>query len=534
MAVIAASAVQAQVPTVSTFDQLPLAADTFDNGAGLSGGFTDGDAFFINEYDTAWDVWSGFTLSNKNDRSTAGFANQYSTYARGGAARATGNFMVATGTPTVEWHANTPVNGVYVCNATYTALSMLHGDAFAKKFGGADGNDPDFLKLTAKGYRNGSVTDTAFFYLADYTFTDNDKDYILDYWTYFDLSSLGTIDSVQFSLSSSDNGDFGMNTPGFFCIEDFNWNEPLRLMGIDTYEGGGLPADSFDNGSDYRDGFLFSTCFYPNSYDFDWGTWQGWSRSSVTDTTDKSFSNQYSAIPGGGKGEYDYYMVSYGNSTAYAPLDTNEWHIVLKNESQMGAWFTNTTYTYDQIKNGSNFSKKFGGENGSDPDWFRLIIKGFGPFGEVEGVDTFYLADFRFTDDSKDYIVKDWTYVQLQCMDFGKRTLRMTYELQSSDTGEWGMNTPAYFAMDYNGLMVYSVDELKRRNMMVYPNPAKDFVNIPLDRVEEWEIIGVDGRIYMSGTGGARQIDISLLTPGIYFIRVMENGTLYNGKFIRE
>ena len=56
--------------------------------------------------------------------------------------------------------------------------------------------------------------------MADYRFSDNAQDYIIDEWTYIDLSQLGDADSLVFSLSSSDNGQFGMNTPAYFCVDN--------------------------------------------------------------------------------------------------------------------------------------------------------------------------------------------------------------------------------------------------------------------------------------------------------------------------
>ncbi len=523
----------AQLPTVSTFDQLSLGYDTFNNGADLSGGFRDGDAFFINSFDTQWAVWSGFSLSNKQDRTTPGYLNQYSTYAIGGPARATGNFMVGTGDPVIHWNGTSSISGVYVCNSTYTALSMLHGDQFAKKFGGESGDDPDYLKLTAKGYRNGEITDTTDFYLADYRNSDNSRDYILNNWEYFRLEELGVVDSVQFFLTSTDNGEFGMNTPDFFCLEDFGWGKsPERYFYIDDFEDSSLPIDSFNNGTDQRGGYKFNAYFYPNSYNTDWGSWSGWAVSSVTDTLDKTYVNQYSAKPGKGMGGSHNYMISYGNSMVYDALDTSG----LYPSASSGATFTNTTYTYDQIKNGSNFSKKFGGENGTDPDYFRLIIRGYNQRGEVEGVDTFYLADYRFEDNSKDYIVDDWEYVEFECLQYGKHTVRITFELQSSDTGEFGMNTPAYFAMDNHGKIYGSISESNRRSLSVYPNPCSESiqVDVPFDQQTLWHIFDLSGLQQMEGKGVTPSIDVRSLSPGIYFIRIQNSENIYTGKFIKK
>ena len=57
-------------------------------------------------------------------------------------------------------------------------------------------------------------------YLADFTAEAAEEDYILDAWTWVDLSSLGEVSGLQFTLSSSDNGEYGMNTPAYFAIDD--------------------------------------------------------------------------------------------------------------------------------------------------------------------------------------------------------------------------------------------------------------------------------------------------------------------------
>jgi hypothetical protein len=65
------------------------------------------------------------------------------------------------------------------------------------------------------------------FYLADYRFTDNSEDYIVDEWTWVDLSSLGAVDSLSFTLTSSDVGQFGMNTPAYFCMDNVFAADPM-------------------------------------------------------------------------------------------------------------------------------------------------------------------------------------------------------------------------------------------------------------------------------------------------------------------
>jgi hypothetical protein len=105
-------------------------------------------------------------------------------------------------------------------NSTYAALSMKNGDAFAKKFGGPSGNDPDYFVLKVLNFRNGIAIDTAEVFLADYRSSDNSQDYIVKNWRKANINFEQPFDSLAFRLESSDNGQFGMNTPAYFCLDD--------------------------------------------------------------------------------------------------------------------------------------------------------------------------------------------------------------------------------------------------------------------------------------------------------------------------
>lgn len=221
--VLANTALVAQTP--SLFDNLPIGTDTFWDGSNLSGGFTDGDAFFHNKWDTAWNYWSaGWAYSNVMDTTNPGPGNLFGavTYTDWGGL---GNYAVGQQNARIRLlpAATNPPQSVLVTNSTYAYISMRDGDAFAKKFGGTSGNDPDWFKLTIRGYSGGSITtDSAEIYLADYRFSNNNQDYILKDWQLVPLNHFGPVDSLVFQLTSSDVGSFGMNTPAFFCIDEFN------------------------------------------------------------------------------------------------------------------------------------------------------------------------------------------------------------------------------------------------------------------------------------------------------------------------
>ncbi len=233
-ALVAAPAVYADV---SGFEDLTLASETYWNGSDGSGGFTSGDAWFNNNYDATYGSWDGFAYSNRTDTASTGMAGQYTAMASpAGGVGGSSNYAVsyvntwATTLPTVSFGAvtgadyDTTISGAYFTNNAYAYWSMTNGDAYAKKFGGTSGDDADWFKLNIKGIdATGAYTSsTVDFYLADYRFTDNSQDYIIDDWTWVDLTSLGDVTGLEFSLSSSDVGTYGMNTPAYFAMDNLN------------------------------------------------------------------------------------------------------------------------------------------------------------------------------------------------------------------------------------------------------------------------------------------------------------------------
>ncbi len=217
-----ARAVLAQ--TVVDLENFNLPPNTFLNNASPEEAFVSGPVALPNLYDPQFMFWTGWAISNTTDTITPGFLNESSAMA-GSGAEGTATYAVSYAFDGAVLRllgpaAGSTVLGLFVTNNAYAYYSMRDGDAFAKKFGGPSGNDPDFFLLTVKKYRSGVLgPDSVNFYLADYRFEDNSRDYIVKEWTFVDLSSLGEADSLLFTLTSSDVGVFGMNTPAYFCID---------------------------------------------------------------------------------------------------------------------------------------------------------------------------------------------------------------------------------------------------------------------------------------------------------------------------
>lgn len=194
---------------------------------------------FVHSSMSDWDTWWGFTASNKVDNSkpTNTITYQYSNMARGGIVLDE-NGAVKTdqfGAPVVSadvpylvayysaYMAKRPVDmtfndgknyqpiGMYVNLNSYAYYSIVDGDSFARAFTNNDkftltihGVAPDesekTIDVTLAEYKNGDLTTTRG-------------------WKYVDLTELGTVNELYFTMSSTDSGTYGMNTPGYFCID---------------------------------------------------------------------------------------------------------------------------------------------------------------------------------------------------------------------------------------------------------------------------------------------------------------------------
>ena len=216
-----------------TLEELLPGATGYWNGSDGTGKFTSGPATFHNGYSNDFQTWEGFAYSSTTDTTTAGFTNQYSAIPGGGAdgsrVYAIGAMGFGGAEPTVSFEATALPLSARVTNTTYAYLSMKDGDLFAKKFGGADGSEPDWFRLTITGLDGtGRPTGTVQAYLADFRADQAAADVLVDDWIEVDLTPLGEVASLTFALASTDNGAFGMNTPGFFALDDLVVDVPSK------------------------------------------------------------------------------------------------------------------------------------------------------------------------------------------------------------------------------------------------------------------------------------------------------------------
>lgn len=220
--------------------------------------------------------------------------------------------------------------------------------------------------------------------------------------------------------------------------------EDVVLPGPESfYNGnpGNPPVDTPIDGTFQSGSAVFPNTFLRSQFGTEtYDAWEGWACSNVTDQITPGFENQYSAWNpgGGGAGGSSQYGVSFGDGAGV---------LLPAGMSFQSIDITNTTYAARSMLQGDSFAKKFGGISGTDPDWFRLTITGRqgGLQGSVVYSTDFYLADYRFSDPAEDYVVSDWTTIELGRLG---RADTLEFHYVSSDTGIFGINTPLYFAAD--------------------------------------------------------------------------------------
>lgn len=434
--VLMACAMSAKAVNVATFENTVGGIQTsvespYWYGYGLEGEnyWVSGDYQFAtyNDYGYYYD----FVVSN--DKSTVYTDFQHAYRSAAGGAYEGDNFAVWY----YNWYGTAPVvafekaviPGVFVCNCAYTVSSMNYGDGFAKKFG-----KEDWLKLTISSIKNEKVDKSVEFYLA--------KDgYYVDKWTYVDLSSLGEVDSITFSLTSTDNGTYGMNTPAYFCIDNFGaakptaYEEPARakflefatfeditIAKADTcWQGADAPVLGYNN---WKSGDYGFQTYYDNTYgDY----YAAFTVTNETANTSTGYTEAYRSAKGGA---YE------GANFAVAYVDpVNPGTVTFAAQIVKGFFVNNTAYAVNSMCNGDWAAKKFGQD-----DWFMLTVTGMK--NKVAGAKVeFYLAK-----DGK--YVNEWTYVDLTSLG---EIDAVKFSMSSSDNGAYGMNTPSYFAMDNFG-----------------------------------------------------------------------------------
>lgn len=312
---------------------------------------------------------------------------------------------------------------------------------------------------------------------------------------------------------------------------------------VANFENLSLAPNSFWNGSDNSGGFYSGGFYFPNSFtDYGGGmyAWYGFAYSNKSDTLTIGYTNQFSAITGKGASNTANYAVSYVNYDWMNNYNMIPNTVRFPNSLALsGFYVTNSTYAYYSMLYGDgSLAKKFGGPSENDPDWFKLQIKGYYN-GLLKDTIDFYLADFRFSNNSQDYILKEWKWVDLSSMGLVDS---ISFGLTSSDMGAYGMNTPSYFCFDELNASSPNtfIDNFEiSNNIVLYPLPANDKLyfkildNNEINNIKLFSLSGLQIKS-LNIEDGTNFVDLSGLPSGIYFLELSTGKNKHYKKIVKN
>jgi hypothetical protein len=274
-----------------------------------------------------------------------------------------------------------------------------------------------------------------------------------------------------------------------------------------------------------------------NDSSFGMNFWSGWAYSKAKDSISTSYDtsdcNAFFAITTANNN----YAVAYQSwDDYYNRIRINRSGIVYF--TFQGFEITNSTIAYRSMQNGDGNAKAFGGPTGNDPDYFKVRFTGWQQGMPLNDTFDFYLADFRDTNNANDYIIKDWTNVNFPSNFHNVDSL--TYVLESSDVGGFGMNTPAYFCIDNIKMNVaQSVNQLSQNSLIkIYPNPINNEFQMTNTSTEAMKlsIFNLNGQLVFEDklTGNnSMKINSENWSNGVYLIKIQQGQNQFYQKIIK-
>jgi hypothetical protein len=196
-----------------------------------------------------------------------------------------------------------------------------------------------------------------------------------------------------------------------------------------------------------------------------------------------------------------------------------------------GIYLNNHPYPYYDNLYGDAYARALNQEG----DFFKVIITGLNPDKQETGKVEYLLAEF------KNGALKqsaDWEWIDLSAL--GKIS-SLDFALESSDTGEWGMNTAGYFCLDKLQVRTVNTDAgillPEKTATGVYPNPVVDRLTVTGSAIRQVQVADLGGRtVYqLQADGQARlTIPVSNWAKGVYIVRITDGNGTDSHKIIKK
>ena len=480
---------------------------SFWNGSDGEGSFVSKNGTFNNAFDEEWGSWSGFAYSKMTDASTPGYGNQYSVFA-----------------PKSFWNGadesgGFDVNGVSFNNTYNPDWDSWSGFSYSNTNDSlTEGFGNQYSAITGEGYNGNN----------NYLIYTEGGEVSFENPVIVNEIAVTNTTYAYYSMLNGDDFATQFEQEDWFLLTVYGWDESNNLLedSVNFYL------------ADFRD-VLAENHYIVN-------TWEQIDLSVLGEVSKLSFKLRSSDVGEWGMNTPNYFSLgglSY-DSDGETTLDFDELNFLSSGNNgskNYAVWYSDGVITFDSLvemesiavgnttfaalamKEGDDFSSPF-----EEGDWFRLTVFGWNENDEklADSV-VVYLADFRASDPEDHFILDQWMQVDLSVFEEVKS---LSFNLSSSDMGEWGMNTPNYFALDDLSFSVLevedlSVDQFDKEWIQVFPNPCieKLIVNAPEGKVK---LMDLKGQIVFDGLHTLKtEIDVSQFQKGMYLLH-WNNGAM--------
>ena len=325
----------------------------------------------------------------------------------------------------------------------------------------------------------------------------------------FDLTGIGVINGGEpYSIADFENSNW---------ITDVNTYEIIDMnSNYDVLEDGVYTKNHISNGMNFQ-----GTGYYMEEYS--WFMAMGFGASNITDATiatgnSQNPANFYTsaskyALEGLGKT----YLHAYFSSWDFA---TTEHNIVKAENNQpfypQGVYVSQSLACYENLLTST-----------TDDLFLKITAIGYNEEGEQTGTSEVYLFKVENGDTTNH---KDWRYLNLA--DLGQVS-KIAFTLECND-----YNVSAYFCLDN---FVYKTTEVSYNNTIaqndikvnIYPNPAKDFVNINVEENSVLQLFDMQGRLLQTTNINAGNTTINTNNlHGTYFVKIISDNKVSTKKLI--
>lgn len=295
------------------------------------------------------------------------------------------------------------------------------------------------------------------------------------------------------------------------------------------YFNGSLEHSGIEDATEmfeYYSGHGIFRVYYTHTEFYDYWSGTAYSNQNDLETADWTNFSAYANYPhGGGYDNSDIYLFGYMWNWDYVEpySDTINFAIPIKGVTTIGGMYiANSVWAYHYM-NGTDGD---GAGKYEEGDYFKLIFKGLDYGGISTGDELeFYLADFT---NGNSYIIDDWTWVDFS--DWGPVDgFEIVYEASDNFT-------PSYYCID--NIEIINISDISTNfisDFTIYPNPAKDFINISSTQNSEIIIRDISGKIVTNfyTIENNTKINVNNYISGVYIVEIKNQKGIFTDKFIK-